>query len=97
MLDLSEPPIPTGLPTLNALLHPPSTRLPSLRVLVLRDTVGLTTETTIDPDISGTSNDQRRSLVVPVPIDPSVLEGRRRLTEIIRGGGRQRYVEVLWD
>lgn len=68
-LDLSEPPFPYMTHTFTTLLHPPQVRLPSLRVLALRD---------------------RGAGVTP--------EGdRKKLASVVRGEGRQRYVDIIWD
>jgi hypothetical protein len=97
MLDLSLPPLPVHPPTLRALLHPPSSRLPSLRVLGLRniqydqprtqllqgDDGDIITSTARRPDREEVANAQK--------------EWRRGMTDVIRGEGRKRWIEVVWD
>ena len=80
-MDLSETPLPLGTLQLATLLHPPTTHLPSLRRLGL---VRISHETSSVHDIS--DHKQR-----------SIREERKRMSEVIRGEGRQRFVEVIWD
>jgi hypothetical protein len=90
MLDLSRPPIDLNREHLRSLLHPPATRVPSLRVLGLRD---LKTEGD-KMDLADDAGDGEHPGLTRLA---STQETKRSMLEVIRGGGRSRYIEVKWD
>jgi hypothetical protein len=87
MLDLSFPSVKVTPLLLSGLLHPPSSRLPSLRLLGLR---GL--DLPRGQELHATSMGE--NCVMPVE-RKSDAESKKVLTEVVRSQGR-RYVEIVW-
>ncbi|ORX41144.1 hypothetical protein BD324DRAFT_613391 [Kockovaella imperatae] len=83
MLDISEAPFPCIQHYLTALLFPPSTRLPSLRIMSLRRSLG---DTQL---IASGSHDAADDI-------NSKRQVRSDLLDIVRARCRERYVEVIW-
>jgi hypothetical protein len=92
MLDLSYPSIiKISTNHLTALLHPTASRLPSLRTLGLR---GILTSQSQPVNINGRYISTEKGMDVG---ESALLETKRTLMDAIRGGGRQRYIDVIWE
>lgn len=89
MLDLSFPPVEITPVLLAGMMHPPKSRLPSLRLLGLR---GRSTGSAAQSGGDGSCADQTGSAG-----ESAALEVRRALAAVVRGQGRQRYVDIVWE
>jgi hypothetical protein len=89
MLDLSFPPVEISPGLLAGMMHPPKSRLPSLRLLGLR---GRPTGIAAQSGGDGSCADQAESAA-----ESAAVEVRRALTAVVRGQGRQRYVDIIWE
>ncbi|WWD20553.1 hypothetical protein CI109_105029 [Kwoniella shandongensis] len=91
MLDISFPRFELTFKLLISLLHPASSHLPSLRRLGLRGYLSpVTCEVTADE-----AGDVKVDGVNGVT-SSGTDEARKSVVEIVRGGGRMRYVEIVW-
>ena len=89
MLDLSEAPFPVTQHQLVALLIPSHSRLPSLKTLSLRDSLGDTE--------SGHSATPDSKASLDSPSRSNAYKSRTDLMEIIRTRNKDRWVDVIWD
>ncbi|OXB39454.1 hypothetical protein LQV05_000693 [Cryptococcus neoformans] len=87
VLDLSHPRFPLPISTLTTFLHPAETQLPSLRKLGMR---GVHSQQMIGSfgisALPGSTDDGRQR----------EKEAKRGIENIIRGGGRTRWIEIIW-
>jgi hypothetical protein len=89
MLDLSFPPVEITPGLLAGMMHPPKSRLPSLRLLGLR---GRSTGSAAQSGGDVSCADQTGSAG-----ESAAVEVRRALAAVVRGQGRQRYVDIIWE
>ncbi|ODO10394.1 hypothetical protein I350_00989 [Cryptococcus amylolentus CBS 6273] len=85
VLDLSNPRYALSTTILTSLLHPAETQLPSLRTLGMRD-LPLPLLTASQSE-QGVKEDEGEALTV----------GRKGVGNVVRGGGRLRWVDIVWD
>ncbi|WVQ70509.1 hypothetical protein IAR50_000028 [Cryptococcus sp. DSM 104548] len=85
VLDLSSPRYALPIATLTALLQPAETQLPSLRTLGMR---GLPTSM-----LTASSSEQG----IREDADAALIAARKGVQNIVKGGGRLRWVEIVWD
>lgn len=88
MLDLSNPTFRMDQLALEALLHPPSRQLPSLRLLGLRGNYGSKEMEDVCESVQEFGLDEDTAAIT--------TSKRRELLATIRYG-RARYIDVVWD
>jgi hypothetical protein len=88
MLDLSDPPFCIDQPAADALLHPPSRQLPSLRLLGLRGNYGSKEMEDVCESVRNFGSGGDTAAIT--------TSKRKELLATIRYG-RARYIDVVWD